>query len=71
MVNLYGALFRRDYSERLVSSFFHQIQSAYYGANRSVSIEGVALEHFDVSHHFSPLLQSDHVTRHLLFRFFS
>ena len=36
----------RDYAERLVSSFANQIQSEYYGGNRSVSIEGIALEHF-------------------------
>ena len=28
----------RDYAERLVASFAHQIQSEYYGGNRSVSI---------------------------------
>ena len=36
----------RDYAERLVSNFANQIQSEYYGGNRSVSIEGIALEHF-------------------------
>ena len=36
----------RDYSERLVASFANQIKSEYYGVNRSVSIEGIALEHF-------------------------
>ena len=35
---------RRDYSERAVASFSHQIQSEYYGGNRSVYIEGIALE---------------------------
>ena len=39
---------RRDYAERLVASFAHQIQSEYYGGNRSVYIEGIALEHFSV-----------------------
>ena len=37
-------LFFRYYSERIVSSFAHQIQSEYYGGNRSVSIEVIALE---------------------------
>ena len=37
---------RRDYAERVVASFANQIQSEYYGGNRSVSIEGIALEHF-------------------------
>ena len=39
-------LCRRDYAERLVASFSHQIQSECYGGNRSVSIEGIVLEHF-------------------------
>ena len=39
-------LCRRDYDERLVPSFSHQIQSEYCGGNRSVSIEGIALDHF-------------------------
>ena len=41
-------LWRRDYSERVVASFSNQIQSEYYGGNRSVSIEGIPLEHFSV-----------------------
>ena len=36
----------RDYAERVVASFSHQIKSEYYGGNRSVYIEGIALEHF-------------------------
>ena len=39
-------LCRCGYSERLVTSFDHQIKSEYYGGNISVSIEGIALEHF-------------------------
>ena len=35
-----------DYAERLVASFDHQTQSAYYGGNISVSIEDISLEHF-------------------------
>ena len=35
-----------DYYDRVVSSFNHQIQSKYYGGNRSVSIEGIVLEYF-------------------------
>ena len=31
-------LCRRDYSERVVARFAHQIQSEYYGGSRSVSI---------------------------------
>ena len=44
-------LCRRDYAERLVASFANQIQSEYYGVNRSVSIEGIALEHFSAATH--------------------
>ena len=32
-----------DYAESVVASFPHQIQSEYYGGNRYVSIEGIAL----------------------------
>ena len=39
-------LCHRDYAERVVASFPHQRQSEYYGVNRYVSIEGIALEHF-------------------------
>ena len=39
-------LCRRDYAERLVAIFSHQIQSEYYGGNRSVSIESISLEYF-------------------------
>ena len=36
---------RHDYAERLIASFAHQIQSEYYGGNRSVYIEGIELGH--------------------------
>ena len=39
-------LCRRYYAESLVASFANQIKSEYYGGNRSVSIEGIALESF-------------------------
>ena len=42
-------LCRRDYAERLVASFAKQIQYEYYGGNRSVSIEVIALEHFSAA----------------------
>ena len=32
-----------DYAERIVARFVHQIQSEYYGGNRYVSIEDIAL----------------------------
>ena len=37
-------LCHREYVERVVESFSNQIQYEYYGGNRSVSIEGIALE---------------------------
>ena len=42
-------LCRRDYDERVVASFANQIKSEYYGGNRSLSIEGIALEHFSAA----------------------
>ena len=39
-------LCQREHSERVVASFTNSIQSEYYGGNRSVSIEGIAFEHF-------------------------
>ena len=39
----------RDYAERVVASFTNQIQYEYYGVNRSVSIEGISLEHFSAA----------------------
>ena len=35
-----------DYAEHEVASFAHQSQSEYYGGNRSVYIESIALELF-------------------------
>ena len=31
----------RDYVDRVVASFAHQIQSEYYGVNRAVSVKGI------------------------------
>ena len=39
-------LCRRDYADRVVASFADKIKSEYYVGNRSVSIDGIALEHF-------------------------
>ena len=36
----------RDYAEGVVEIFADQIQSGYYGGNRYVSIEGIALDNF-------------------------
>ena len=40
---------RRYYTERLVASFANKIKYEYYGGNRSVSIEGISLEHFSAA----------------------
>ena len=39
----------RDYAERVVAIFTNKTQSEYYGKHRSVSIEGIALEHFSAA----------------------
>ena len=39
----------RDYAERVVARFANKIQSEYYGGNISVSLEGIALEHFSAA----------------------
>ena len=39
-------LCHRDYSQRVVASFTHQIKSEYYIGNRFISIADIALEHF-------------------------
>ena len=44
-----NVLCRRDYAERLVASFYNQIQSEYYGGNVCVSIEVIVLEHFSAA----------------------
>ena len=41
----------RDYAERVVACFSHQIKLEYYGGNISVSIEGIVLEHFSALPH--------------------
>ena len=68
--NLHDVLCRRDYAERVVSSFAHQIKSEYYGGNRSLFIEGISLEHFSELHHSSPFLASDNVSHHAVFHSF-
>ena len=42
-------LCHRDYIERVVANFSHQIKSEYYVGNRYMSIEGVALKHFSAT----------------------
>ena len=63
-------LCRHDYSERLVSIFSNQIQSAYYGGNIFVSIEGIALEHFIASPHTEINLSTKQYPCHAVFHYF-
>ena len=63
-------LCRRDYFERLVAIFAHQIQSEYYGGNRSVSIEGIALEHFSALTQTEINLSTKVYPRHAVFHFY-
>ena len=63
-------LFCRDYDERVVASFSNQIQSEYYGGNRSVSIEGIALEHFSALPQTEIKLSTKICPRHALFHSF-
>ena len=58
----------RDYFERVVAIFAHQIQSEYYGGNRSVFIEGIVLDHFSAPTHTeiagSPQAHTHHAVFH-------
>ena len=44
-------LCHRGYAERVVSIFARQNELEYYGGNRSLSIEGISLEHFSALDH--------------------
>ena len=63
-------LCRRDYAERVVASFANQIQSEYYGGNRSVSIEGIALENFSAAPQADTNSNTLSRPRHALFHSF-
>ena len=60
----------RDYAERVVASFAKQIQSEYYGGNRSVSIEGIELEHLIVLPKSGINSSTKSCPRHEVFQFF-
>ena len=62
-------LFCRDYSERVVASFPHQIQSEYYDGNISVSIEGISLEHFSALPQTEINSSTKPCPRHAVFHF--
>ena len=60
----------RDYAERLVASFSHQRQSEYYGGNRSVSIEGIILKHYNALPQTEIKASTKVCPRHSVFHFF-
>ena len=59
-----------DYAERVVTSFANQIKSEYYGGNRSVSIEGIALEHFSAEPKVDNNTSTTSCQRHVVFHSF-
>ena len=60
----------RYYDERLVASFVHQMQSEYYCGNRSMFIEGIALEHFGEKARPETATTPQARTRHAVFHSF-
>ena len=60
-------LCHRDYAERVVASFAHQIQSEYYGGNRAVSIEVIVLEKFSEPTHTESAATAKELTHHAMF----
>ena len=61
-------LFCRGYAEKLVASFSNQIQSEYFGGNRSVYIEGIAWEHFSALPHTEINSSIEPCPQHAVFR---
>ena len=59
-----------DYAERIVAIFFNQIQSEYYGGNRSVSVEGIVMEHFSALPQTEIKSSTKPFPRHALFHYF-
>ena len=60
----------RDYSDRVVAIFAHQIQSEYYGGNISVSIEVITLEHFSALPKADINSTTPSIQRHVVFHSF-
>ena len=54
----------------VVTSFSNKIKSEYYGGNRSVSIEGIALEYFSVAPQADINSTSPSRPRHAVFHSF-
>ena len=61
---------RRGYAEGLVAIFDHQIQSEYYGGNRSVSIEVISLETFSALPQTEINSSTKICPRHKVFHYF-
>ena len=59
-----------DYAEPLSARSAHQIQLKYYGGNRSVSTEVIALEHFDSTYQETSSSSPHSCTRHAMFHSF-
>ena len=59
-----------DYYERVFESFANQIQPEYYGGNRSVYIEGIALAHFITVPQADTNSTTLSYQRHAVFNFF-
>ena len=60
----------RYYAERVVAIFVNQIQSEYYGGNRYVSMEGIALENFSAAPQADINSTSSSRPRHAVFHSF-
>ena len=63
-------LCRRDYADMLVASFSHKIKPEYYGGTISVSIEGIALEHFSALPQTEIKSSTKTCPRHAVFNYF-
>ena len=60
----------RDYDDSVVASFANQIQSEYCSGNRSVSIEGIALENFSTLPSSGINISTKSCPRHAVFKYF-
>ena len=60
----------RDYDDCVVASFAHKIQPEFYGGNRSVSIEGILLDHFNELPQTEINASKKSCPRHAVFNFF-
>ena len=63
-------LCRQYYAECAVASFSHQIKNEYCGGNRSVSIDGIALEHSIETYQLTPSSYLHSFKYHAVFNYF-